>query len=212
MTQSPSDSSQGNRQLGGDMNSESLMPGIDKQIIETIFNHQALAWSFFQDETLKLLDQALGSDPVSGDLRNRLKKTLETAHRDRVAPKTSLLSRYITMRRAVLGLSIEVLSRDLTVGLEQLRDLETGVIPPNRFSAKTLLALAERLRAPLTAFVGLIRITVLPSPAVTATAKTATRMKRSTTSPRRAAVPSEISQFLAELEAELRQRLRKHRE
>src|SRR5207249_11078516 len=72
-----------------------------------------------------------------------------------------------------------------TVGLEQLRDLETGVIPPNRFSAKTLLALAERLRAPLTAFVGLIRITVLPSPAVTATAKTATRMKRSTTSDRK---------------------------
>ncbi len=177
------------------------------------------------DATAEALDELFAARELPEDLRVRLRTTMARAQTVRevmeIAPLGEWsLSRYIRAKREALGITIEILAKELGLHPKVLGGLETGKVAPDQVGVRPLLRLAEIMKAPLLEFVQVVKRSALGTVTASAAAEVSglpraeTRMRRRERRDLVSAAPAALSQarrdqmrkFLQELEVEARRR------
>lgn len=199
----------------------------DRAFDERIFALLAAAGEevVLSDAAAEALDELFAAQEIPEPLRARLRTTMARAQAERqalgVAPLGEWsLSGYIRAKREALGVTIEVLAKELGVHPKILRGLEAAKIAPDQVGVLALLRLAEIVKAPLLEFVGVVKRSALGAVTASAAAEVSglpraeTKMRRRERRNLVSAAPAALAQarrdqvrkFLQELDEEARRR------
>jgi len=216
------------RELESEVKEKRLSPEAeDRAFDERIFALLAAAGEevVLSDATAEALDELLAAKEVSEPLRARLRTTMARAQAEREALEVAplgewSLSGYIRAKREALGVTIELLAKELRVHPKILAGLEAGKVAPDQVGVRPLLRLAEIVEAPLLEFVEVVKRSALGAVTASAAAEVSglpraeTKMRRRERRDLVSAAPAALAQarrdqvrkFLQELDAEARRR------
>lgn len=199
----------------------------DRAFDERIFALLAAAGEegVLSDATAEALEELFAAQEVPDHLRARLRTTMARAQAERqalgVAPLGEWsLSGYIRAKREALGITIEILAKQLGVHPKVLGGLEAGKVPPDQVGVRPLLRLAEILKAPLLEFVEVVKrsalgvVTASAAAEISGLPRAETKMRRRERRDLVSAAPAALAQtrrdqirkFLQELDEEVRRR------